>query len=460
MKNHMRELWDDTVPAGVPNPRPDPDAVLRRVNAALDGKHRFSRRPLKYAAILAAAVLLLTGTAIASEQGILPSVNVLDSFFHGDSSDYSLSLVNAEQASVSDDNYTMTVTSSIADRNEVYFTLTVEAKTEEARKVLSGEAAKPGEDYEIPLSVKTSWIGGNSGGMFADYDSENQTLNYYVSRDMGPGLLKEVSVRLEAMEDGVWLKFPVKIISDIRLNIQADGQGIGTMMNASGGPVTLEKLVLSPASVKMYYTTPEDSMGDPMGDPLLYFLWKDGSLSSYGQLRMLGPSGHGREEDGGMWSFQYSWRFGHLLDLRQMEAVIFENTAYPLDGGEPYAYEVDPSEFPRPFAVPSGERLEDAGNSSMPLFAVCGGLGIPYEWDEEAGTLTATFRDVTMTFTVGSDRILLDGAEHETEEMYSAAVYQDGELWADAHGGLSNWQVRSTQSHLEEGSFDCWLIIP
>lgn len=452
MKTRMQKLWDETVPMGGPAPRPDPDAVLRRVNAALDGKPRVHlRRPLKYAAILAAILLLLAGTAIASGQGILPGYNVLQAFFHGDSDDYALSLVNTEQNAVSDENYTMTVTSSLADEHHVYFTLTIEPKTEKARYFLSGN----GEEYPtLPLMFRSGWSDNFSGGISSGPSSDNPDIFCAeVSWNINIGLWKTVYVRMDDMEEGLWLKIPLKTVSPVKLDIGASGQGMGSNICAAGGPVTLEKLELSPMTIKMYYTTPYDTPGDP----LIYFLWKDGSLTTFGQMNASGPSGDGSQKDD-LWSFKHSWKFGHVQDIRQMEAVVFENMAYPLDGGEPYG--IDTSEIPRPFTVPAGEQLEDEGNSSMPLFAVCGGLGIPYDWDEEAGTLTATFRDVTMTFTAGSDIIQLDGAANETEEMYSAPVFRDGELWADAYGGLrNNWNVRAGRVEDREWA-DTWLIVP
>lgn len=452
MKTRMQKLWDETVPTGGSAPRPDPDAVLRRINAALDGKPRVHfRRPLKYAAILAAVLLLLAGTAIASEQGILPGYNVLHEFFHGDSDDYALSLVNAEQVSVSDDNYTMTVTSSIADSSEAYFTILIQAKTEEAEKFLTDPESDLG-GMVSSLIVKPSWSHGNSS-CSTHYDTEAKCMEIGVSLEMGISLRKEVSVRLDVMDEGLWLNFPVESISPVRLNIGASGQGIGSRMCAAGGPVTLEKLELSPLTIKMYYTTPFETPGDP----LIYFLWKDGSLTTFGQMNAVGPSGNGSQKDD-LWSYKHSWKFGHLQDIRQMEAVVFENMAYPLDKGEPY--EIDTSEIPRPFTVPAGEQLEGEGNSSMPLFAVCSGLGIPCDWDVETGILTAAFRDATMTFTVGSNIIELDGSANEAEEMYSAPVFQDGELWADAYGGLrNNWNVGANLVEDKEWA-DTWLIIP
>ena len=95
MKSRMQKLWDKTVPAGGPSPRPDPDAVLRRVNAALDGKPRIRlRRPLKCVLALSAVLLLLlAGTAIAAES-IFLGRGVLGAFFGGDGDEYALSIIN------------------------------------------------------------------------------------------------------------------------------------------------------------------------------------------------------------------------------------------------------------------------------------------------------------------------------------------------------------------------------
>ena len=309
MKTRMQKLWDETVPLGGSAPNPNPDAVLHRVNAALDGNPRV-HRPLKYAAILAAVLLVLAGTAIASERGILPGYNVLQAFFHGDSDEYALSLVNAEQNSISDENYTMTVTSSIADERHVYFTLTIEPKTEKARYFLSGN----GEEYfTLPLMFRHAWSDNFSGGMVCGPSPDNPDIFCAeISWDVNVGLWKTVYVRMDDMEEGLWLEIPVEPISPVKLNIGASGQGMGSDRCAVGGPVTLEKLELSPMTVTMYYTTPDDTPGDP----LLYFLWKDGSLTTYGQMNAIGPSGNGSLEDD-LWSFKHSWKFGHLQDIRE-----------------------------------------------------------------------------------------------------------------------------------------------
>ena len=88
-------------------------------------------------------------------------------------------LVNTNPISVSGDNYTMTVTTSMADGNTIYFTLLVEAKT------------------------------------------------------------ARVSVRLSGVEEDLWLTFPVEPIHTATLEINAEGQGMCYWLGSgSAGPVT------------------------------------------------------------------------------------------------------------------------------------------------------------------------------------------------------------------------------
>ena len=102
-------------------------------------------------------------------------------------------------------------------------------------------------------------------------------------------------------------------------------------------------------------------------------------------------------------------------------------TAYPLDGGEPY--EADVSAIPRPFSIPVGESW------GIPLFALCDGLGANCEWDEAAGVAAASFRDTTLTFTLGSNTVQVDDLwNHDISEWPSAPVYRDGELWVYGDG--------------------------
>ena len=138
MKNRLQTLWDEVTPEGGPCPRPNAKKVRRRVDAALDGKPRvLPRRALRLAAAAAAAVLLLSGTALAGGELIPPEFNVLSTqFTWGENPETAIAMMTITPVSAEDDNYTLTVTSSLADGNRLYFTLLVEAKNDEAKERL------------------------------------------------------------------------------------------------------------------------------------------------------------------------------------------------------------------------------------------------------------------------------------------------------------------------------------
>ena len=112
MRDRMRELWDDVVPADAPCPQADPAAVKRRVNAALNAvpseRRTYMRQKIRLAAAAAAVAGLLAGTALAA----VSQWSVLDFFYEGDTSP-AVNYVNNQVYSVSDDNYTLSDRKSV-----------------------------------------------------------------------------------------------------------------------------------------------------------------------------------------------------------------------------------------------------------------------------------------------------------------------------------------------------------
>ena len=137
-----------------------------------------------------------------------------------------------------------------------------------------------------------------------------------------------------------------------------------------------------------------------------------------------------------------------------MEAVIFEGMAYPLDGRDPYP--VDMSGYIRPFTVQMG----GDSNDSVPFFALCNALNIPYEWDEETGVVTAARNGVTLTFTRDSAVMGMNGQDFEDPQrrLETASVYQDGELWVDAPWVFpSCWGLWMIHAFGDEAA---WIVVP
>ena len=453
MKKRLQKLWDEVMPDSGPCPQPDVKKIQHRVNAALDGRpHTVPRRILRLAVAAAAAVLLLTGAVAASGVLELPVHNALNNFFWGENPENAIAMMTITPVSVEDDNYAMTVTSSLADGNELYFTLVIEAKNDEAKERLKDPYSSELLSFRIP--------GSSSYGLSYETAPVDGVLHIDVNASWRAG--ERASARLNLMDEGIWLDFPVKPVHSITLKVDAECPGVGGSSYAAGGPVTVDRVEISPLSYTLRYTA--DHLDTR---PVPYFLFQDGSILTMGQMRVSGPSGG---SDTGFFNqhpgrHKCSWQFDSIQDLSQMEAIVLGGTAYPLDGGEPY--EVDVSAIPQPFVIPLGEQTP-SGNWTVPLFALCDGLGADCQWDEGLGVAVASFRDITLTFTLDSKMVQVgDRGNRNMVERDVAPTYQDGELWVDfplvwsikLKAAMEDWD---SAEFSEDGLaiFTCWVVNP
>lgn len=330
MKNRLQELWKDVVPGRGPCPQPDVKKVRRRVDAALDENRRafHLRRKLKLAALCAAALVLLTGAAAVTEMVLAPpTYNVLSTFFQGDTAPWE-DLMDFQPVSVNDDNYTLTVTSTVADKSSLFYTFTVEAHNGEAWEALQKQIS---ESFYDLFSFRSHGSFSTDG----EVDPENRTCYVDVCTERGWG--SSAAVRLNLMEKGKWLSFSYRPVSDLRLKIGAEGQGSGGRAYPDlTGPVTLKRLTLSPLTLEAEYTTEKTELF-----PVLWFLWEDGTVSEVQSLR--GGTGHGSGHgvEGEAYDYTMSYSFDSVQDLSTLEAVIFNGMAYPLDHSEPYEVDLD-----------------------------------------------------------------------------------------------------------------------
>ena len=337
MKNRLQELWKYAVPEVGPCPQPDVKAVQRRVDAALEVNRRtfHLRRKLKLAALCAAALVLLTGAAAVVEV-VWPEYNVLSAFFQGDAEQWK-NMVNTQPVSVSDDNYTLTLTSSLADRSFLFYTVTLEAKNDEAWQAVEERLSDSWDDLFSFRATAGLGLGGEA-------DPENRTM--YLNVSAGRTWGNHSSIRLELMKKGVWLNFSYTPVSDLSLDINADGPAKADHVpDPFDGTVTLKRLTLSPFTVQAKYITEDTRLF-----PVLQFLWADGT---YSQVELGGQgTGHGSGTEDGKWDHTMSESYSSPQDLSTLEAVIFGGMAYPLDHGEPYEMDLDALTLREPAQVP------------------------------------------------------------------------------------------------------------
>ena len=453
-ENHFAELWADTVLPEVPCPQPlDPEDMVRRVNTALDvlpsERRQHMRQKTRFAAVFIAAVVALVGTTLA----VTVHWDVLDTYFKGDTSS-AKPLVDREVRSISDKDYTLTVESSVSDSTTALLLVRVDALTEESRAFMFSDDFNGMDTWSIyPLlpeendgddaSTPSSWGVGYSE--LGELRTESSTLWRFDVDLAGATALR---VRLGYMEEGAALEFDLTPAESVTVDIGATGPGAPTLDNARGGDITVHSVTLSPLTCRIEATI---ASPDEETEPLLFFLMEDGTLLTTGQSL---TSVSAQRIRGETWSFHY--RFQSVMDLSQLAAVVFDGTAYPLDGGEPYAVEIDPKLSP--FRLPLMDRLSEESGFALSAEALCRALGASYDWDEETQTAACTYRDITVVLTAGSGTALVDGKAAVLEDPPALregtlAVYPS--VFRDAWN-IDTWAVYDDAA----ASWLYWVIIP
>ena len=469
MRQHLDQLWRQVYPDGTPCPTVRPGDIRSRVNAALDAAPSERRQPMRhktrFAAILTAAAVALGSTALA----VTVQWDVLDAFFRGDTSPAE-TLVDRQAPSANDENYTFTVESSVSDGDTAYLVVRVDALTEDAAVQLYSKyflnmdtfsvypVADPEEPIPEDLGVDEQ-TGCNiparnamSMGIREIKQAATQTSRTWqldVSLDSNEAA-NYLHARLCYMNRACTIALPLSPAESVTLDIGASGPGSPTSENTQGGTITLESVTLSPFTCQIA-ARHED--GNKEVDPLIFFLLEDGTLRTSGQLLFHSKTSY--HSDG---TADYSYQFQEVLDLSQLSAVVFDGTAYPLDGGAAYGVEVDPRLYP--FQLPLMDRLSEDSGLALPLEALYEALGASYTWDGEAQTAVCSYRGVTLELTVGSRTALVNGVPVALED---APTLQNGIL---AVGndisdflGLNTFVVYNTE---EDGFLDylCWIVIP
>lgn len=362
--------------------------------------------------------------------------------------------------------------SSVADTSSAYLLVTIEAKNDAAAaalmaddfenmdtfsvRALENEAVKPeptptgnGPAVEMPVA------GGFSYGEKEALRTETSR-TYSMRVDELNAAVYAVQLRLGLMEEGSYVEIPVELVEPVIVEVNAEGTGSGTFDHIEGGaPVTLETVSLSPLSIQMEYSLPTRTATLS----LLFFRMTDGSLCGWGQIvgdNLLGPTSW---NDRGTIHCDYAHPLRSVLELSQVDAVVFNGMAYPLDGGRPEPVEIDPALYP--FQIPLMDRLSEGGGYSVPVRALCEGLGVDCVWSNEAQTAAMTYRGVTITLTPGSTTALVDG---QPVEMLEAPAAQDGKLAACYAVFEDAWQVSMSAAYdnwpSDNAQRVAWLVIP
>lgn len=432
------------------------------------GKHR-----LRGGLLLAAALLALTGAAVAA----VLRAGVLDQF----SGDVSLVEPYVQtNASAETEDYRLTLDSALYDGRQIYAIVTVEGLNEQATQDLMSnrviaethrefwgddmaeqllESGREGPDTfhislpELPKDSSSSApIAGGMSSSELPHPSDSSRsweLNFSLPRYVGA--VDETA--------GIWLDFLGRE-HGVSVSLNTLAETIRLTPNEevvcntyTGQTAVLRELVLSPTSFSVSLEEREAEDDTPM---FSYFLrnqlmlrMKDGSVVTSAQLGATNQV------------------FETVVDVSQVQSIIYGYTEFPVDGSPSFPAELDPRLYPS--AV---DLLEQDGTGLwyLPLEEVCQNLGAGFSWDSASKTARASYRGVTLTFTEGSASALKNGEPLElsfptTDEAGQEATVplpvlrEDGRLFVPASALTDSWSMDGFGFDLNRGKDDTGLYL-
>lgn len=403
-----------------------PPQAEQRILQALEAQtQQPKKRNWRVGAALAAAAMLMTGSAFA----VAYRWGVLEVFFHGDTSQVE-PYVQTAVGSAENQDYRLTVDSAVCDSQTLYAIITVEGLNDQAVEDLISNKVIAESHREVwgQEMVDSLMDNGSAGpdtfwATFVDSGVSTSGIQYQslpAPSDTSRSCRVKISLIDADRQIGTgpilfWLGFmgkeyAVEIPTDtametVQLSIDRDIQP-----EYPGGPtVFVQSLELSPVSLS-YVGTYWDAQRDADNPPLIFFRMKDGQILTRMQLGYTFLD-HATRINLDDMLFQAQYQTDTPVDLDQVASIILGDMEFPLDGSDPFPADVPENLYPFTCTeiIPGENHF-----FRFPVEELCQKLGANYRWDASTQTATATYRGVTLTMTVGESCYQVNG---ETIEL-------------------------------------------
>ena len=515
MRSHIHELWED-LELSPQYPEPGLDRVMDRVmdqieaeEPELPASQTRRRRPMhkkKLLLSLAAALVVLTGSAVA----VGSQLGLLNLFFQGDTSALE-PYVQTDLGSAENEDYRFTVNSAYYDGMTVYATVTVEGLNEQAvedlksnkviaechREVWGQEmvdglmkSGSTGPDaimcnmHAIIMDDGHTYSGTGCGGgeLPAPSDtSRSWRVNVSFEQWMGP-LNTPLKIWAGFMGEAYAVEIPLDTTAG---SVHLESNQEFLLNNLTGARAVLREVALTPTQLYYEYQSIGEDVPDTAdmsaSDASKYWFilkMKDGSLLTASQIGFNGGSGGTSDSNTGIHSFHFKFKSVKFSEVSEVESIILGDMEFPLDGAKPFPAEIDEHLYPFQTELLRYPVQDEERNYIADVEALCQGLGADYQWDEQTKTVTAAYRGVTVSLTVGSATALVNGEPVEITTTVNGesgedvlvpmpVVERDGKVAALVSVFSEPWEFWSftTYTSIEEGDnvtiiFGDLVIIP
>ena len=418
-----------------------PPQAEQRILTALESRAKQpKKRNWRIGAALAAAAVLMTGSAFA----VAYRSGVLEAFFHGDTSQVEPYVQTAVDSAENQD-YRLTVDSTVCDSQTLYAVITVEGLNDQAVEDLKSNKVIAESHREVwGQEMMDSLMANGSAGpdtfwaAFVDSGVSTSGIQYQslpAPSDTSRSWRVKISLIDADRQIGTgpilfWLGFMGKeyaveiptntAMETVQLSIDRDVQP-----EYPGGPtVFVQSLELSPVNLS-YVGTYWDAQR------------KDGQILTRTQLGYTFLE-HATRINLDDMLFQVQYQTDTPVNLDQVASIILGDMEFPLDGSAPSPADVPENLYPFTCTeiIPGENHF-----FRFPVEELCQKLGADYRWDESTQTATATYRGVTLTMTVGESCYQVNG---ETVEL-------NYEVRSDPISPDSDYKVYPQYISLEDG---------
>lgn len=393
-----------------------PPQAEQRILTALESRAKQpKKRNWRIGAALAAAAVLMTGSAFA----VAYRSGVLEAFFHGDTSQVEPYVQTAVDSAENQD-YRLTVDSTVCDSQTLYAVITVEGLNDQAVEDLKSNKVIAESHREVwGQEMMDSLMANGSAGpdtfwaAFVDSGVSTSGIQYQslpAPSDTSRSWRVKISLIDADRQIGTgpilfWLGFMGKeyaveiptntAMETVQLSIDRDVQP-----EYPGGPtVFVQSLELSPVNLS-YVGTYWDAQR------------KDGQILTRTQLGYTFLE-HATRINLDDMLFQVQYQTDTPVDLGQVASIILGDMEFPLDGSDPFPVNVPEDLYPFFYAETLAEKIEDIPFFRIQVEELCQKLGADYQWDESTQSATISYRGVTLHLTVGQSQYEVNGTPED-----------------------------------------------
>ena len=389
-----------------------PPQAEQRILTALESRAKQpKKRNWRIGAALAAAAVLMTGSAFA----VAYRSGVLEAFFHGDTSQVEPYVQTAVDSAENQD-YRLTVDSAVCDSQTLYAVITVEGLNNQAVEDLKSNKVIAESHREVwGQEMMDSLMANGSAGpdtfwaAFVDSGVSTSGIQYQslpAPSDTSRSWRVKISLIDADRQIGTgpilfWLGFMGKeyaveiptntAMETVQLSIDRDVQP-----EYPGGPtVFVQSLELSPVNLS-YVGTYWDAQR------------KDGQILTRTQLGYTFLE-HATRINLDDMLFQVQYQTDTPVDLDQVASIILGDMEFPLDGSDPFPVNVPEDLCPFFSAETLAEETDGIPFFRIQVEELCQKLGADYQWDESTQNADITYCGVTLHLTVGQSQYEVNG---------------------------------------------------